>query len=105
MLVCQSLPNDLHYFNGAAASPLSKAVETVGQTGLSSKNIPLSIVHQEDKQDYYKALVNTRESKNIEIFRNFMFAQLEKQLMKEIKKATKKTINKTNNRGGMSFLF
>jgi len=45
-LTCQrelfSLPEDLHYFNGAAASPLSKAVEAAGQQGLSSKNIPLT---------------------------------------------------------------
>ena len=46
VLTCQrdlfSLPDSLHYFNGAAASPLSKAIEAAGQTGLSSKNIPLT---------------------------------------------------------------
>ena len=48
MLTCQkqlfSLPADLHYLNGAYMSPLSKAVEAAGQSGVARKTVPSRIV-------------------------------------------------------------
>jgi selenocysteine lyase/cysteine desulfurase len=47
MLTCQkdffSLPDDLHYLNGAYMSPLSKAVEAAGIRGMAQKAIPSRI--------------------------------------------------------------
>lgn len=35
-------------------------------------NLPEAIVHSESKVDYIQALINTREKKDINIFREFM---------------------------------
>jgi selenocysteine lyase/cysteine desulfurase len=47
MLTCQkhrfSLPDDLHYLNGAYMSPLSKAVQEAGQRGIMRKAVPSQI--------------------------------------------------------------
>ncbi len=47
MLTCQkdlfSLPDDLHYLNGAYMSPLSKAVEAAGHQGIAQKAVPSRI--------------------------------------------------------------
>jgi selenocysteine lyase/cysteine desulfurase len=47
MLTCQkdlfSLPDDLHYLNGAYMSPLSKAVEAAGVRGIAQKSVPSRI--------------------------------------------------------------
>lgn len=47
MLTCQkdlfSLPDDLHYLNGAYMSPLSKAVEAAGIRGIAQKAVPSRI--------------------------------------------------------------
>ena len=47
MLPCQkdlfSLPDDLHYLNGAYMSPLSKAVEAAGVRGIAQKAVPSRI--------------------------------------------------------------
>ena len=47
MLTCQkdlfSLPDDLHYLNGAYMSPLSKAVEAAGVRGIAQKAVPSRI--------------------------------------------------------------
>lgn len=51
MLTCQkdlfSLPDDLHYLNGAYMSPLSKAVEAAGHQGVAQKAVP-SRIHPDD---------------------------------------------------------
>lgn len=51
MLTCQkdlfSLPDNLHYLNGAYMSPLSKAVEAAGHQGIAQKAVP-SRIHPED---------------------------------------------------------
>jgi hypothetical protein len=49
-------------------------------------NLPLAIVHSDTKTDYYEALVRTREENNIDIFREFMYVQYERQLSEEITK-------------------
>jgi Fic family protein len=49
-------------------------------------NIPLAIVHSDTKTDYYEALIRTREENNIDIFREFMYVQYERQLSEEISK-------------------
>ena len=67
-------------------------------------NLPLSIVYAEDKQDYFLALTETRKTEDIEIFRNFMFAQADKFLTEQIKELTKKQKIKKSN-SGMKFLF
>ena len=41
-------------------------------------------IYSEDKEDYIKALVETREKEDINIFRAFMLAMMEKNLTKEI---------------------
>lgn len=64
---------------------------------------PLTYIHEEDKQDYYKSLVESRKKENPKIFRNFMFEQAEKMMKREIKKAEKQT--KSKKRGGITYLF
>jgi hypothetical protein len=50
MLTCQkdffSLPDDLHYLNGAYMSPLSKAVEAAGIRGMAQKAIPSGLTSE-----------------------------------------------------------
>ena len=50
--------------------------------------LPLSSVFKEYKAEYYKALIDTREFENIEIFRTFMVMQYEKMITDEIRKVT-----------------
>ncbi len=68
MLTCQkdrfSLPDDLHYLNGAYMSPLSKAVEAAGIRGIAQKAVP-SRIQPEDfftqcdlARERFAALVN-----------------------------------------------
>jgi Fic family protein len=66
-------------------------------------NLPLAIVFKEDKADYFQALMDTREKEDIEIFRQFMYLQLEKYLMDEIAKFKKE--KNTNDKGGYSLIF
>lgn len=65
---------------------------------------PLSVVFQENKQEYYDVLVASRKQENIRIFRNFMTQQTVKFFEQQIKELTK-TQKKSNNGGGFSFLF
>jgi hypothetical protein len=44
---------------------------------------------KEDKAAYYKALTDSREKEDKEIFRQFMYRQYEKMLLLEIRKAKK----------------
>ncbi|MBI3502438.1 MAG: Fic family protein [Bacteroidetes bacterium] len=59
---------------------------------------PLSIVFLEDKSAYIKALNDSREKNNIDIFRNFMCSQYIKYMKREIEKYEQR--NK-----GINFLF
>ncbi|MCB9426977.1 MAG: Fic family protein [Flavobacteriales bacterium] len=66
--------------------------------------LPLSIVYQEDKQDYYNALEQTRKEENLSVFRTFMFSQIEKLIqnrIKELSSSSQKEIKKN----GFGFLF
>jgi Fic family protein len=66
-------------------------------------NLPLSIVFEEDKSDYYQALIKARELEDPQIFRDFMFNQTKKLLLDEISKNKKKqTVKKIK---GMHFVF
>ncbi len=47
-------------------------------------NLPMAIVFKEDKAAYFEALQATRKKEDINIFRDFMYAQYEKYLHKEI---------------------
>lgn len=47
-------------------------------------NLPLSIVHFQDKAQYITALEETRASNDISIFREFMYKQHEKKLISDI---------------------
>ena len=66
-------------------------------------NLPLSVVYEDDKQEYYTALQKTRETKDLSIFRKFMFGQTEKFIQKRITELT--ATQKDTNRKGFSFLF
>ena len=68
-------------------------------------NLPMSIVFKEDKSVYFDALQQTRQNENIEIFRNFMYAQYKKYLIQEIQKF--ETLDKPQNKkeGGDSLIF
>ena len=66
---------------------------------------PLTVVFEEDKQDYIKALENTRKEENINIFRNFMFSQSEKYFKTEIDKMTQIQKEIKPKGRGMTFLF
>ena len=47
-------------------------------------NLPLAIVHQESKAEYIQALIDTRESEDIENFRMFMASEYTRLLQMEI---------------------
>jgi Fic family protein len=57
-------------------------------------NLPLSIVFQEDKLDYYKALENSRKQDSIEPIKEFMDSQYIKYLLEEMNRYQKQ--NKEN---------
>jgi Fic family protein len=72
--------------------------------------LPLAIVFKEDKAAYYKALTDSREKEDMDIFRQFMYKQYEKMLLLEISKAKKSktaTIKpgETGKGGGLSMIF
>ena len=69
-------------------------------------SLPLCNVFKEDKAEYIKALVDTRKSNDIAIFRNFMLSQYKKMLEAEISKvinpkktSVSNTDHKSNNKG------
>lgn len=69
-------------------------------------SLPLCNVFKEDKAEYIEALVDTRKSNDIAIFRNFMLSQYKKMLEAEISKvmnskktSASKTDPKSNNKG------
>lgn len=65
-------------------------------------DLPLAIVNSEDKQEYIKALIDTREKEDITIFRSFMKNQYEQYLSNEIKKFEDGLSSKSK---GFGFLF
>lgn len=46
--------------------------------------LPLGIVHKEDRADYFEALVESRKIEDLSIFQDFMKSQYQKLLQKEI---------------------
>lgn len=64
---------------------------------------PLAIIHSESKVDYIQSLIDTREKKNINIFREFMKNEYSTQLKKEIIKF--ENLLKNNKGNGFSFMF
>ncbi|MEO6520709.1 MAG: Fic family protein [Mucilaginibacter sp.] len=67
-------------------------------------NLPLGMVFKEDKQDYFEALIKTRENEDISIFRKFMTDQYVKHLSQEIKRY-KDSLNPPKKGKGYSFIF
>jgi Fic family protein len=67
-------------------------------------DLPLGVVFKEDKQDYFEALVKTREREDIGIFRSFMAAQYQKHLSQEIVRY-KESLNPLKKGKGYSFIF
>ncbi len=49
-------------------------------------NLPLTYIFEEDKSDYYNALVQARKQDNKDVFCDFMFSQAIKIMKKEIEK-------------------
>lgn len=53
-------------------------------------NLPLSIIFEEDKSDYFETLILARKKEDNSIFRQFMYKQLAKHLKIEIKRLNPK---------------
>lgn len=66
-------------------------------------SLPLAIVFKEDKAAYFEALIATRQQEDINAFRLFMYAQLEKYLIDEMEKY--KQTGSKNRGGGYSLIF
>lgn len=65
--------------------------------------LPLAIVHNETKSDYYQALIDTRKQEDIAIFRNFMDNEYSMHLSAEINKFEEMQHPKKGK--GFTFLF
>ena len=65
--------------------------------------IPLTAIYLENKSDYFTALEDTRNKKDITIFRKFMFNQTTKNLLEKIEELSRKQVSKKGK--GMNFLF
>ena len=65
--------------------------------------IPLTAIYLENKSDYFTALEDTRNKKDITIFRKFMFDQTTKNLLEKIEEFSQKQVSKKGK--GMNFLF
>lgn len=65
--------------------------------------LPLAIVNNETKADYYQALIDTREKGDIRIFRSFMDEEYQRLLSAEIKKFQQMVHPKKGS--GYTFLF
>lgn len=66
--------------------------------------LPLGVVFKEDKQDYFEALINSRQQEDTSIFRTFMADQYIKYLSLEIKRY-KDSLNPPKKGKGYSFIF
>ncbi|WP_010423934.1 Fic family protein [Anaerophaga thermohalophila] len=69
------------------------------------QNHPITTVLSKDKKAYFKALEETREKEDINIFRQFMFDQSKKFFKQEIETLSNPQRLKKNNKNGLSFLF
>ena len=65
--------------------------------------LPLAIVHNETKADYYQALIDTRKQEDIQIFRDFMDQEYQAMLSAEITKFQEMSDSKKGK--GFTFLF
>ncbi|MNK20222.1 Fic/DOC family protein [compost metagenome] len=65
--------------------------------------LPLAIVHNETKTDYYQALIDTRKDEDINIFRKFMDEEYIRHLSTEINKFEEMKHHKKGR--GFTFLF
>jgi mannitol/fructose-specific phosphotransferase system IIA component len=65
--------------------------------------LPLAIIFKEDKAAYFEALIATRKNEHMTVFRQFMYAQMEKYLWDEIEKF--KQTGSRNRGGGYSLIF
>jgi hypothetical protein len=68
-------------------------------------NQPLTVVFEDDRAEYFKKIEETRDKEDINIFRNFMFAQAKRFFEKEIAFLTKKQKPSKPNSKGLSFIF
>ena len=66
-------------------------------------NLPLAIVHQQSKVEYIQALIDTRESEDMGIFRSFMGSEYTRLLEMEIEKFQE--IKEPKKGKGFSLLF
>jgi len=66
-------------------------------------NLPFAIVLNESKAEYIKALIDTREKEDINIFRSFMAGEYERHLNEEVEKFI--AVSKPNNGKGFNLLF
>ncbi|MCD4793971.1 MAG: Fic family protein [Bacteroidales bacterium] len=66
--------------------------------------LPLSVIYNQDKINYYSALENTRKKEDINIFYDFMFEQTKKHLKAQINILKNKPKIK-NNKQGFMFLY
>ena len=83
--------------NGRTSRLLMNYIQTVLE-------IPMTLIFQDEKLKYIKALEETRKKQDISIFRKFMFNQLERFLTEEITKfESENKIIKINK--GLSFIF
>jgi Fic family protein len=67
--------------------------------------LPLAIVFKEDKQEYFEALINSREQQDISIFRQFMADQYIKHLTQEVKRYKDGLNPPKKGKGYSSFMF
>lgn len=68
-------------------------------------DLPLAIVHKEDKADYIASLQNARTQENLQPFFEFMFTQYDNQLQKEIENFKESQKQKIKPFGGRSLFF
>ena len=68
-------------------------------------HLPMAIVFKEDKAEYFDALMQTRQEKDLKIFRDFMYLQYGKYLKLEIAKVQELNQNTKDKGSNYSFVF
>ena len=68
-------------------------------------HLPMAIVFKEDKAEYFDALMQTRQEKDLKIFRDFMYLQYGKYLKLEITKVQELNQNTKDKGSNYSFVF
>ena len=66
--------------------------------------LPLSVIYNQDKINYYSALESTRKKEDIKVFYKFMFDQTKKHIKSQINILQNKPKIK-NNKKGFIFLY